>query len=326
MALPIKLKSLIDKYCMGVSPSDAQMDEIFNLAGLLNANSKEVSDYMQEMISGPTKEEREAQEEADRKKAEAAAKRRAILKEKKEREKREAEQRAKLEAEAAAKREAERKAIEAKRKAEFEAKEAAKREAEEKAIARTGTWVKIISFTFFPILFSLLFLVTEGLDYAYFLLMFSGVGVIAPFLFLFFSDNTLINWLFILFYVGLGISSQLINFPNEMYNSKYEAYINAKHLENYLSSEYGQEYSFHVKYRQKYSYEPESSTVNKRIYSKDVLFEIIIQEEATQNQDTIYLVEPDEEVQAMYDFCVNPVSKSQEIKNEIIEWYSLPTQ
>jgi len=105
MALPTKLKSLIDKYCMGVTPSDSQMDEILNMAVDLSADSAEVSAYMQEMIAGPTREERKAMEEAEKKKAAAAAKRKAALKAKKE-----AERKAQIERE---KREAERKAREA---------------------------------------------------------------------------------------------------------------------------------------------------------------------------------------------------------------------
>lgn len=101
MALPIKLKSLIDGYCMGVNPSDAQLDEILNLAVSLKADSAEVSAYMQEMIAGPTKEEKKAKEEAERKKAEAAAKREAALKAKKaaEQETRRLEEAARLKAE-----------------------------------------------------------------------------------------------------------------------------------------------------------------------------------------------------------------------------------
>lgn len=54
--LPKKLKSLIDNYCMGVTPTDAQMDEIMDLACEANADSAEVAAYMEKMIKGPTKE------------------------------------------------------------------------------------------------------------------------------------------------------------------------------------------------------------------------------------------------------------------------------
>jgi|GEM_PF-4220514 len=104
--LPAKIKTLIDKYCMGVNPSDAQMDEIMDMAMLLNVKPSEVSAYMKEMISGPTKEEREAEakakEEAKRKKEEERKKREAKKKllaeeqerkEKEERLKREEEER-----------------------------------------------------------------------------------------------------------------------------------------------------------------------------------------------------------------------------------------
>ena len=58
--IPSKIKTLIDKYCMGIVPSDEQMDEIMNLAVFLNADASEVSAYIKKMVDGPTKSEREA--------------------------------------------------------------------------------------------------------------------------------------------------------------------------------------------------------------------------------------------------------------------------
>lgn len=68
--LPKKLKSLIEKYCMAMTPTDEQLDEIMDLACILNADSAEVSKYIKKMVSGPTKEEREAKAEQKRKAAE----------------------------------------------------------------------------------------------------------------------------------------------------------------------------------------------------------------------------------------------------------------
>lgn len=58
--LPAKLKSLIDKYCMGIKPTDEQMDEIMDMTFSLNVDSAEVSKYINKMVSGPTQKEREA--------------------------------------------------------------------------------------------------------------------------------------------------------------------------------------------------------------------------------------------------------------------------
>ena len=75
--IPSKIKTLIDKYCMGIVPSDEQMDEIMDLVVILNADQTEVSAYIKEKISGPTKEEIEAaaNAEAARKAAEDEKKR-----------------------------------------------------------------------------------------------------------------------------------------------------------------------------------------------------------------------------------------------------------
>jgi predicted nucleic acid-binding Zn-ribbon protein len=113
--IPNKLKKLIEKYCMGVNPTDSQLDEIMNLAIELSADSNEVAAYIEKMQNGPTKEELEAELKA----------------------KAEAERKAKAEAERKAKAEAERKAkAEAERKAKAEAERKAKEEAERKAKER----------------------------------------------------------------------------------------------------------------------------------------------------------------------------------------------
>lgn len=115
-----ELKSLIDQYCMGVKPTEAQEIEIFDKVAETGADIKEVSSYMTEMQSGPTKEERLAAEEAERKAKEEAER---IAKEK-------AEKAAKAKAERESKKEAERKA---KEEAERKAKEKSEKEAKAKA-------------------------------------------------------------------------------------------------------------------------------------------------------------------------------------------------
>ena len=75
-----ELKQLIDKYCMGVVPTDAQQDEIFDMVAELGADPQEVADYMKKMQDGPTREEVEAKQkmlEEKRKKEELAAKQKA---------------------------------------------------------------------------------------------------------------------------------------------------------------------------------------------------------------------------------------------------------
>lgn len=94
--LPSKLKHLIEEYCMGIQPTDAQIDEIMDLAISLSADSSEVAQYMEEMQQGPTKEDREAiaKAEAERKAKEAAekkAKREAAKKAQEEQERKERE-------------------------------------------------------------------------------------------------------------------------------------------------------------------------------------------------------------------------------------------
>ena len=55
-----ELKELIEKYCMGMQATDAQMDEIFDKVGATGADFYEVAKYIKEMQNGPTREEREA--------------------------------------------------------------------------------------------------------------------------------------------------------------------------------------------------------------------------------------------------------------------------
>ena len=128
--IPNKLKKLIEKYCMGVNPTDSQLDEIMHLAIELSADSNEVAAYIEKMQNGPTKEELEAELKA---KAEAEFKAKAEAERKAQAE---AERKAKAEAERKAKEEAQRKAMaEAERKAKAEAERKAKVEAERKAKA-----------------------------------------------------------------------------------------------------------------------------------------------------------------------------------------------
>ena len=62
--LPQELKELIDRYCMGAEPTDAQMNEIMDLMLSLDADAEEATKYMQERIAGPTLEELQAKENA----------------------------------------------------------------------------------------------------------------------------------------------------------------------------------------------------------------------------------------------------------------------
>ena len=112
--IPSKIKTLIDKYCMGIVPSDEQMDEIMDLVVILNADQTEVSAYIKEKISGPTKEEIEAaaNAEAARKAAEDEKKR---LAEEEKRRKQEEMERQELERQ----REEEERAAEERRKNSF---------------------------------------------------------------------------------------------------------------------------------------------------------------------------------------------------------------
>ena len=136
-----KLKQLIDKYCMGVVPTDAQQDEIFDMVAKLEADQQEVADYMRKMQNGPTREEVEAKKkmlEEKRKKEELAAKQKAenLAKQKAEREKqRKDEEEKRKKEELAAKQKAENLA---KQKAEEEERKEAKIE------SRKVPWFKII--------------------------------------------------------------------------------------------------------------------------------------------------------------------------------------
>lgn len=134
--IPKELKALIDTHCMGKKDIGNIDSEIVNLimdkVGQLNANPDEVMKYMDEMIKGPTKEEREAaaKAEAERKaKEEAERKERERLAaiERAKREKEEAERKAK---EAVERKERER--LAAIERAEKEKKEAAERAEREK--------------------------------------------------------------------------------------------------------------------------------------------------------------------------------------------------
>ena len=125
--LPEQVKTLIEKYCTGVKPSDEQLEEIFDAAFAAGADSTEVGQYMEILSNGPTREEIEAQKAAEAKrKAEEEAKRKA----EEEAKRKAAEEEAKRKAEEEAKRKAEE---EAKRKAEEEAKRKAEEEAKRKA-------------------------------------------------------------------------------------------------------------------------------------------------------------------------------------------------
>ena len=124
--IPSKIKTLIDKYCMGIVPSDEQMDEIMDLVVILNADQTEVSAYIKEKISGPTKEEieaaanaeaaRKAAEDEKKRLAEEEKRRKEEEKQKKEEEKRKAEEAERRKAEEKAKiEEAKQKKVEEKR-------------------------------------------------------------------------------------------------------------------------------------------------------------------------------------------------------------------
>ena len=76
--LPEQVKTLIEKYCTGVKPSDEQLEEIFDAAFAAGADSTEVGQYMEILSNGPTREEIEAKKAAEAKrKAEEEAKRKA---------------------------------------------------------------------------------------------------------------------------------------------------------------------------------------------------------------------------------------------------------
>ena len=130
--LPKEIKALIDEHCMGIKDagkiSPEVMDLIMKTAEQKKADDEEVQKYMEEVISGPTKAEREAiaKAEAERKakaEAERAEKERLAAIERAKREKREAAERAERERLAAIER-AEKEKKEAAERAEREKKEA----------------------------------------------------------------------------------------------------------------------------------------------------------------------------------------------------------
>ena len=130
--IPKELKALIDEHCMGIKDagkiSPEVMDLIMKNAEQKKADFEEVQKYMEEVISGPTKAEREAiaKAEAERKakaEAERAEKERLAAIERAKREKREAAERAERERLAAIER-AEKEKKEAAERAEREKKEA----------------------------------------------------------------------------------------------------------------------------------------------------------------------------------------------------------
>lgn len=95
-----KLANLISKYCMGIEPTDDQLDEIFDLAGEVRADPHEVAKYIRKKQNGPTREEVEAKKKAEleaKMKAEQEAKEKAELEAKKKAE-RQAQRKARLEA------------------------------------------------------------------------------------------------------------------------------------------------------------------------------------------------------------------------------------
>ena len=88
--IPKELKALIDEHCMGIKDAGKISPEVWDLimktAEQKKADDEEVQKYMEEVISGPTKAEREAiaKAEAERKaKAEAERKAKAEAAERK---------------------------------------------------------------------------------------------------------------------------------------------------------------------------------------------------------------------------------------------------
>lgn len=153
--IPKELKALIDEHCMGIKDagkiSPEVMDLIMKTVEQKKADFEEVQKYMEEVISGPTKAEREAiaKAEAERK-AKAEAERAKREKEEAERKARDAAERAKREKEEAEHKIAVERAETARRAfAVLERIENEKKEAKEKKIARIK---KVAYWVFFPIL------------------------------------------------------------------------------------------------------------------------------------------------------------------------------
>lgn len=200
---------------------------------------------------------------------------------------------------------------ETKRKTEREAEIKSNREAAEKT-HKTSILVLLCLLIGFP----LIMLIVEGWDLdlsnKMVCICVSGiiVSLIAACLLASQTTTKVISWLFALFYVLLGISSFFI-VSEELYKANYKAFINADHLENFLSKRYGQEYDIQVE---------SSESVHKRISGKDVLFEVKIQEFATQNKDTVWLIETDEGVSRLYR-SGKSISRINEISSSISFWF-----
>ena len=128
--IPKDLQNLLERYCMGKMPTDAQMDEIMDMVMAKGADPAEVAAIIETLAQGPTREEMEAkrkaeEEERKRKEAEEAERKRKEAEAKAERERKEAERKRKE-----AEQKAERERIEAEKKRK-EKEELAKKKAEE---------------------------------------------------------------------------------------------------------------------------------------------------------------------------------------------------
>lgn len=75
--IPQELKQLIEKYCMGMKPTDAQTDEIFDKVFALGADTVEAANMMEKLQNGPTREQMEAQRRAEEQRAREEAERKA---------------------------------------------------------------------------------------------------------------------------------------------------------------------------------------------------------------------------------------------------------
>lgn len=128
--IPQELKKKIEQY-MGIQPSDKQLDDLFDRCSSLNLSAeqkKEVAEYLDIIIDGPTKEQVEAlekrrrQEEVERIAAEEKRK-------KEEAERRAAEEKRRKQEEEERRAEIERRAEEVRK---YEARKAAREEEERK--------------------------------------------------------------------------------------------------------------------------------------------------------------------------------------------------
>lgn len=59
--LPNKVKVLVEKYCMGIKPTNEQLDEIMEAAFAEGADSQELGEYVEALQNGPTKDMAEAE-------------------------------------------------------------------------------------------------------------------------------------------------------------------------------------------------------------------------------------------------------------------------